>query len=392
MPCSTAVKLPPATTWPSVGLLCLCSCTLPLFVGEEDEGTGTSMIAMTESSEAKATDPEAPTAEAATGAASTEDTSASGVSDDATAGVRFDVGAFDVGPTCAAPVVECDVDSEDPGHALGLNCDGGGITTAGPLAFAGPPDAWKVVGALGDGTTYAPRLGARAVLLSTGVADHVELTPPQIIAQTECSQIGLPCPSTDFPANFDLQKLPAPIEPLAITCPPGQVPPGPGDCSQTIDDQWLGDDPRVAHDYAELRLTTVAPAGAVDIALQVAFFTAEYPPRFPQGYNDLAVLWLESERWTGNIAVHPTLQLPLAAEALQDDFDHSALDPAIADFAFAEHGAMDWMPLAAPVTAGESITLVIGLFDVGDGQVDSALLIDDMRWICAGPTLGGTYP
>ena len=391
MPCSTAVKLPPTTTWPSVGLLCLCSCTLPLFVGEEDEGTGTSTIAATESGASSATDADPATDSEAAGAA-TADASASGSSEGATSDPRLDVGTYDVGPSCEAPDIACDVDSESVEHALGLNCDGGGITTQGPPALAGAPGTWKVVAGLGEGSSFAPRLGARALLLSTGDADHVLLTPQELIAQTECSQIGLPCPSTDFPVEFDLELLPAPLDPLAITCLPGQVPPGPGDCSQTVDEQWLGDEPRVAHDYTELRLAAVAPAGATHVALEVAFLTAEYPPRFPTGFNDLAIVWLESEQWTGNIAVHPTLQLPLAADALQDDYDHSGLDPELAGFAFAEHGATDWMELAAQVQSGETITLVIALFDVGDGQVDSALLIDDLHWECAGPTLGGTYP
>ena len=50
MPCSTAVKLPPTTTWPTVGLLCLCSCTSPVFVGTDEENTSTGVHAASETS------------------------------------------------------------------------------------------------------------------------------------------------------------------------------------------------------------------------------------------------------------------------------------------------------------------------------------------------------
>jgi len=311
--------------------------------------------------------------------------SASGGSTD---GPRFDLGLLDVDSACAAPALDCDAGDEDVDHALGLNCEGGGITSSGSLDLMGPPGSYRVVGPLGDDDGFAPRHGARAVLLSTGDAGHIVLTPQEVVMKTDCSQIGLPCPSTDFPAAYDLDELPDPVEPQAISCPPGQALPGPGDCSQTIDSQWGSGDPRLAHDYTELRFAAEVPPGAAGIRLQAAFFTAEYPPRFPTGYNDLALIWLESEQWTGNFALHPTLQLPLAAEVLKDGFDHTGFDPAISSFAFAEHAAMDWMMLRAPVQPGETVTLVAAVFDVGDGQVDTALLLDDLRWDCIAPTLG----
>lgn len=382
MPCSTAVKLPPTTTWPSVGLLCLCSCTSPVFVGTDEENTSTGVQVASETSGVEVT-MSAPTD--ATTSADTEASSSEGV-EDSTEGPRFDLGALDVDSACAAPALDCDADDEDVDHALGLNCEGGGVVSSGALELSGAPGSWRVVGALGDGASFAPRHGERAVLLSTGDAGHIVLAPEVVIAETECSQIGLPCPSTDFPVTYDRDELPAPIEPEAISCPPGQALPGLGDCSQTIDSQW-GIEPRVAHDYTELRFVAEVPPGVAGITLQAAFFTAEYPPRFPTGYNDLALLWLESEQWTGNFALHPTLQLPLAAEVLKDGFDHSGDDPALASFAFAEHAAMDWMTLHAAVEPGETVTLVAAVFDVGDGQVDSALLLDDLRWDCIAPTL-----
>lgn len=384
MPCSTAVKLPPTTTWPSVGLLCLCSCSLPVYFGanEEDSSTGTQVASET-SDVADVTD--APT-EASSGAGAVT-VDPSGVdSSSGGDGPRFDLGVEAGDAVCGAPASDCDALDEDLAHALGLDCEGGGVMAIdGSLAVSGAPGSSRVVGALG--ASFGPRLGSRAVLLSTGDASHALLAPAQLEAQTDCSQIGLPCPSTEFPPTFDLEQLPPPIEVTAISCPPGQAPESPGDCSQTVDSQW-GGEPRRAHDYAELRFSAEVPPDVAGIALQAAFFTAEYPPRFPTGYNDLALIWLESEQWTGNFALHPTLQLPLAAETLKEGFDHTSNAPELAGFAFAEHAGMDWMTLRAGVVPGETVTLVAAIFDVGDGQVDSALLLDDLRWDCIAPTLG----
>lgn len=398
MPCSTAVKLPPATTWPSVGLLCLCSCTLPLFVGEVSEtsssttdtvadvtaSSSTGEVVTDPSSEASTT----PTSGATSSTGVLVDTDETG--DASATTLVFDVGGGeDVDDWCGAPADDCDAEDDAVDHALGLNC-AGGMSSLAALTLTGPPEALRVVGQLGATGTYAPRLGARAVLLSTGDAAQVELTQAALYDMPECSQIGLPCPSTDFADNYDLVDLPLPLLANPITCPKGQALPGPGDCSQTVEAQWYGE-PRLAHDYSELRLAAEVPAGTLGVELKAAFFSAEMPSRTPVGsFNDFFIVWLESEQWTGNIAIHPEQQQPIAAGAL--DYDFSGFDPELAGFAFEEHVGMDWATLTAPVSAGETITLVMALFDVSDGGVDSAVLLDDLRWTCAPPTLGDRHP
>jgi hypothetical protein len=303
-------------------------------------------------------------------------------------GVRFDLGSDDADEFCVDPDAACDADSETLDHALGLDCDGGGIKTVAGLGLgvAGPTSSRKVVGQLGDDGTYAPQFGSRAVLLSTGVAAEALLTQDELIMTTECSQIGLPCPSTDFPQPFDLAELPTPMLATPIDCPEGQPPPGAGDCSQTIDAQWQGE-PRLAHDYTELRLTTKVPGGALGVELKAAFFTSERPSRSDTGaFNDFFIVWLESEPWTGNIAIHPVQMAPMAVNAIE--FDHGGFDPELEGFGFAEHAGTDWLTFHAPVQAGETITLVMALFDGNDGQVDSAVLLDDLRWTCADPNRG----
>lgn len=392
MPCSPTVKLPPATTWLTVGSLCLCSCTVPFYVENplvETDSSGAGPPVDDTDAIPTGDGPSGPgeaaasTAEPGTSADLPVDSSSTTMEEPV-----LDLGTGDEDEICAPPPANCDADSDSLEHALGVNCTGG---LSGEVKVAGPPNSLKVVeGPLGDDDTYAPRLGSKAVLLSTGIVDHVMLDPAQLTEQTDCSQIGLPCPSTvhDEGGAYDLLVLPVPIEPKAILCPEGQVPPEPGDCSKTLAKQW---NPPVAHDYVELRLTAKAPLSATGVSLQAAFFTAELPSRGGGGtFNDLVLVWLESEQWTGNIAVHPDKKLPLAASAI-DVWDHFG-GPALAGFAFEEHVALDWTTVAAPVTPGETITLVMAIFDGGDASVDSAVLLDDLRWSCAIPNGGPRHP
>ena len=54
-------------------------------------------------------------------------------------------------------------------------------------------------------------------------------------------------------------------------------------------------------------------------------------------------------------------------------------------FAFEGHAGTPWFPGEIAARPGESVEVVFALFDVGDAEVDSAVLLDDVRWICAPP-------
>lgn len=371
------VKLPPATARLLVGSLCLCACTVPLIIGEDSDattGVGASSGDVSGDDDGTSVPPTTGETTAATILWSTTggaEDSASEASE-TTFEPQPDMPPAMEGPSCSAPLDDCTADNLE--HALGLGC--GNFEIVAPLAVAGAAESRGVTTGLGEGATFKPRRGAQAVVLSTGIAAHAGMTAEAIV--DSCSNLGLPCPSTDFPEEFDLAELPQPLMTEAADCPQGQ-PHELGDCSGTVDPQWLGD-PRLAHDYTELRFSAVVPQGTLAVSLAVAFLTAERPMRFPSEYNDFLIVWLESERWTGNIAIHPKLATPIAANALEYAFTNE--DPEIADLAFAGHAATDWFRISAMVTPGDTVTLVVALFDAGDGIADSAVLLDDLRWDC----------
>lgn len=376
----TAVTLPPATGRLLVGSMCLCACSVELFVF--DDTGSTSDIDLPDTTIAIVT-----TTDGTTGGESTVvDVSEGGEVSSGESTLGGDLPEdIDPPPQCQLPGNACDADGDDLGRALGLGC--GTFTPIEPLVVSGP--AASVVISPGLGGPFAPRLGSHAVILSTGVAAEVAMTTDQLAAESECALVGLPCPSTDFPAEYDLAVLPEPLDPEPVSCLEGQMAPATGDCSGTIAAQWLGD-PRIAHDYTELRFSAEVPDNTVALSLSIAFLTAERPARWPSGYNDFLVVWLDSEQWSGNIAIHPDLGVPVAADAL--DYEYTGEAPELAGFAFAQHAGTDWFTVAAPVLAGETITMVIALFDQSDGVADSAVLLDDLRWECSPVNLGGQHP
>jgi len=307
---------------------------------------------------------------------------------------RFDLGPEDSGPICSLQPQPCDLESEDLGHALGLGCPGG---VQGELTAFGPSESRAVLAdVLGPTDTYAPLEGARRVVLSTGVAEHVRLNLAEIEVKAGCPKT-MTCPSTDH-KDGELAALPPPLDPTPQSCPEGQAPPGPGDCSGTLLPQWqIGGDPLVAYDYTELRFAAEVPAGAAALRFHVAFLTAEYPPRSIGGHNDLFVGWVASEGYTGNVALDPegnalaaeTLPYTIKLDPMPMDCEPNCPDAPLRGFAFEGHAGTAWYPAEVPVAVGETIEVVFALFDVGDGEVDSAVLLDGVRWVCDPPPTEG---
>ena len=48
---------------------------------------------------------------------------------------------------------------------------------------------------------------------------------------------------------------------------------------------------------------------------------------------------------------------------------------------FEQHAATSWLQTKAAVVPGETITLRLGLWDMGDHSYDSTVLLDRFRWV-----------
>lgn len=372
----------------AAALLSQCACVVTVFV---DAGPMSGSAAGGSSGETSEM-----SAGTGTGSTSGDGMATAPPTESATIEPLFDVGVGDQGLSCSIEAQPCDADSDDFGRALGLNCSGG-VQTVGPVQLLGDPESRRVTAdVLGPTSVYAPVEGARRVLLSTGVAAHALLPIADLAAKAGCP-LTETCPSTEFDGG-DLATLPAPLDPTPQKCPEGQVPPGEADCSGTLLSQWeVGGDPLIAYDYTELRFAAVVPNATAALRFRFAFLTAEYPERQPEGHNDLFIGWLASERYTGNVALDPdgnpigavTQPYTIKLDPMPVDCEPDCPDLPLRGFGFEGHAGTPWFASEVEVEVGETIELVFALFDVRDGSVDSAVLLDGVQWVCSPPTSGG---
>ncbi|MFO7567646.1 MAG: choice-of-anchor L domain-containing protein [Enhygromyxa sp.] len=303
---------------------------------------------------------------------------------DPTSGTKFDLAQVPDGNAnsggCILPQHQpCDANSNDPWHAIGVNCPGEYQVNA---AFTGDPQALYVLnGQLGtyNPPTYPVLEGSKMVILSSGVAQQL-------------TQAGAYA-STALPGN-DPGNLPAPLTPNPVsaneTCNDNPALVGTGDCSNTIQVQW--NQGNGAYDYAEMRMTGTVPIGASGFSYNFAFFSTEYPVYYKSSFNDMYIAWLESEIWTGNVSFDE-MGNPISLNAGFLDYKDApnphdcpapCSAPELQGTAMQGHAGTKWLSTSAGVVPGEDFTIVFAIFDLSDNILDSVVIIDNFEWNCDG--------
>ena len=290
---------------------------------------------------------------------------------------------------CEAPEhVPCDGDASNIITALGLNCPGEPIVNA---TVGGAPAGSGTLVAFGTTAAFAPTEGQRYAVIGSGPLS--ELPTP------------LGC-STDLGAFDPGTTLPAPIRTNdvgAVTCTDDPSLVGTGDCSNTINAQFI-QAASGANDFTEIRFDVVVPEGVTSFSYDFAFLSTEYPVYYGSQFNDMYIGWLESEDWTGNIsfddqgnpislnagfmdyldadaAAHP--DCPTGSNCTAPELDGTCMDG---------HGATRWLSTNASVNPGENITVVFAIFDMGDSILDSYVFLDNFLWGCEGGQPPSTVP
>jgi len=246
----------------------------------------------------------------------------------------------------------------------------------------------------GPKSPFSPREGERMLVLSTGDASELAMTPDQLRARhpLDCEDPTY-CPSTDL-GGSRIETLPKPLdwEPVHAyrDCADEPHLVGQGDCSNSLQEPWQSGDG--AFDYGELRMEAEVPRFTDAIEFDFAFFSSEYPLYTDGGampFNDMFVAWLESEAWTGNVSFDDSLR-PITAQSVFMDY-RSASDscpdcyaPELEGFSMEHHGGTRWLTTKAPVVPGETIELVFAIFDLSDPSLDSMVLLDGFKWSCSG--------
>jgi hypothetical protein len=302
-------------------------------------------------------------------------------------GTKFDLSPFGDGGGnnnggCQVPLhSSCDDVSNDPWHALGINCPNELQFTT---AFTGDAQQLYVhTGQLGtyNPATYPTLEGDKMLILSSGIASEM-ITAGDQFASTAINGAWVETP------------LPAPLNMNAVhptdTCADNPNLVGTGDCSNTLQTQW--DQGYGAFDYAELRMSGTVPAGASGFEYHLAFFSTEYPGFYQTSYNDMYVAWLESELWTGNVSFDE-MGNPISLNAgfldykdapNQYDCPAPCTAPELQGTAMQTHAGTKWLTTTAGVSPGEDFTIVWAIWDLSDEVLDSVVILDNFAWNCEG--------
>jgi hypothetical protein len=140
-----------------------------------------------------------------------------------------------------------------------------------------------------------------------------------------------------------------------------------------------------ANDPVSLYLKIRVPTNAKSFSFNFSFFSAEYPEWVCTEFNDVFVALLHS-KVPGNPADDFNISFDQNHNPVCVNigfFAHtSGSDPVLAK-TFLENGnggATGWLVTQAPVQPGEEITLQFAIWDTGDHDWDSTVIIDNFKW------------
>jgi hypothetical protein len=201
------------------------------------------------------------------------------------------------------------------------------------------------------GNTYVPRSGADFVVLSSGRAGDAS-TPGFVNPQ---------------PGTIGTVEVPHPD------------PQGPIGCSAP--------DQALVYDFTEVVLQLEVPSNAKAFSFDFNFMSAEFPEWVCNQFDDTFLALLESGAFTGNVSfdaqgnrVSINNGFFNVCSPVQGSTCTSDADLIGTGYEGSIGGGTGWLTTTAPVIPGEKIKLTFDVFDEGDHQLDSTVIIDNFRW------------
>jgi hypothetical protein len=167
---------------------------------------------------------------------------------------------------------------------------------------------------------------------------------------------------------------------------------------------------QAAIDSCGLELVLRAPTNAESFSFDFDFFSSEYPEWICTAFNDSFIALYDGAlnpfadkniSFDANgdpvsvnvgffgIPGSPTSQHPLLAAT---GHDGECRDPKAPNPMQVCGGATDWLQTSAPVNRGEEIKLRFLIWDTGDRQWDSTVLLDNFRWSALPATIETKRP
>jgi hypothetical protein len=145
----------------------------------------------------------------------------------------------------------------------------------------------------------------------------------------------------------------------------------------------------LARDSVLLRLTFSVPTNATALAFDWLFATADYPAWVCTQFTDYFLALVDGSSVflppDGNVALDSIAGNPVNASFQAPVMELCDGCPGgtgpLAGTGYENLGATGWHTSTVPVVGGETLTLDLLVFDVGDPSEDSLILVDDLRWV-----------
>jgi hypothetical protein len=179
----------------------------------------------------------------------------------------------------------------------------------------------------------------------------------------------------------------------------------------------------IVADAVGVTLQIKVPKNVAGLSFDFDFYSSEWPEYVCSTYNDQFVAWLQSSAWSGtggdlNVSLDSmgnaiSVNTPLldrctpatptgCASLLATGTSTCSAGPnELQGTGFYNLGvycttqstggaATGWLTSTAPVAGGETITLQLIIWDTGDPNWDSSVLVDNLRWYAASQTVKTT--
>ncbi|MFO0736459.1 MAG: choice-of-anchor L domain-containing protein [Labilithrix sp.] len=188
---------------------------------------------------------------------------------------------------------------------------------------------------------------------------------------------------------------------------------------ETVEDQLPAGFPKAAGDCAQesgvsdiivLKLTLKAPPSAGGFKFDFNFHSSEWPEWICTKFNDGFIAYLTSKGKTDNISFDSkdnpvsvnnaffdrcTPNVEMGCEAKKEMISECPSgDAELAGTGYGikadacdsgkkatQGGATGWLSSSAPIEPDEEFTLELAIWDTGDGDLDSSVLLDNFRWV-----------
>ncbi len=135
------------------------------------------------------------------------------------------------------------------------------------------------------------------------------------------------------------------------------------------------------HDMTQIVLRLRVPANAEGLAFDFIFLSTEYPEWVGDIYNDTFYAMMKDETANGprnNISFDTNNK---AITVNNDFFTPGAQDLSGTGYEGSDASSTPWLTTRAPVEPGSQIEIIFSIHDEGDGVLDSAVVIDNFRWV-----------